>query len=195
MRTLTGKAATASALCLMLFAPALATPAAAQDSVGDKAKSMGEKTGANSVLGVTPRTEDFVKEVAISDMFEIQSSELAQQKGDEATKSFANQMIQAHQKTSAELKTIVTGGTVQATIPTALDNTHQKKLDKLKGLSGADFVKQYREDQVSAHKDADSAFERYAKGGDNPALKDWAAKTEPTIAHHLEMAKALDKTK
>ncbi|WP_252181221.1 DUF4142 domain-containing protein [Azospirillum sp. B4] len=156
---------------------------------------MGEKPGANSVLGVTPRTEDFVKEVAIGDMFEIQSSELAQQKGDTATKAFAAQMIEAHKKTSAELKTIVTGGTVQATIPTALDNTHQKKLDKLNSLSGADFVKQYREDQVSVHKDADSAFQRYAKGGENAALKDWAAKTEPTIAQHLEMAKTLDKVK
>ena len=28
--------------------------------------------------------------------------------------------------------------------------------------------------QVSAHKDAVSLFERYAKGGDNPKLKDWA---------------------
>jgi putative membrane protein len=28
--------------------------------------------------------------------------------------------------------------------------------------------------QVSAHKDAVSLFERYAKGGDNADLKDWA---------------------
>ncbi|MDE1146848.1 MAG: DUF4142 domain-containing protein [Azospirillaceae bacterium] len=190
MRIPSAKATTTAALCLMLFTPALAS---AQESVGDKAKSVGEKTGANSVLGVTPRTEDFVKEAAIGDMFEIESSQLAQQQGDPSTKDFATRMIDAHTKTSAELKAIVTGGTVQATIPTALDSAHQKKLDKLKGLTGTDFLKQYHEDQVSAHKDADSAFQRYAKGGENAALKDWAAKTEPAIAHHLDMAKALDK--
>jgi putative membrane protein len=41
------------------------------------AQSIGEKTGVNSALGITPATADFVKEAAISDMFEIQSGKLA----------------------------------------------------------------------------------------------------------------------
>jgi putative membrane protein len=45
------------------------------------AQSVGEKTGVNSTLGIAPSTADFVKEVAISDMFEIDSSKLAQDKG------------------------------------------------------------------------------------------------------------------
>ena len=36
------------------------------------AQSVGEKTGVNSVLGISPSTPDFVKQVAISDMFEIE---------------------------------------------------------------------------------------------------------------------------
>lgn len=40
-----------------------------------------------------------------------------------------------------------------------------------------------------------SLFERYAKGGDNPALKEWAGKTLPALQHHLEMAQNLDKGK
>lgn len=49
--------------------------------------------------------------------------------------------------------------------------------------------------QVSAHRDAVSLFERYAKGGNNNALKDWAGKTLPVLQHHLEMAQALDKNR
>jgi putative membrane protein len=49
--------------------------------------------------------------------------------------------------------------------------------------------------QVSAHKDAVSLFERYAKGGDNPKLKDWAGKTLPALQHHLAMAEDLDKNR
>ena len=45
------------------------------------AQSVGEKTGVNSTLGITPSTADFVKEAAISDMMEIESSKIAQQKG------------------------------------------------------------------------------------------------------------------
>jgi putative membrane protein len=36
-----------------------------------------------------------------------------------------------------------------------------------------------------------SLFERYAKGGDNAKLKDWADKTLPTLRHHLNMANDL----
>ena len=73
--------------CLLTAAPALA-------------QSVGEKTGINSMLGATPSTEDFVKEVAISDMFEIEASKLAQQKGNAAEKTFALQMVTDHTKTA-----------------------------------------------------------------------------------------------
>jgi putative membrane protein len=49
--------------------------------------------------------------------------------------------------------------------------------------------------QVSAHKDAVSLFERYAKSGENPKLKDWAGKTLPALQHHLEMAQNLNKNR
>jgi putative membrane protein len=157
------------------------------------AQSAGEKTGVNSTLGISPTTPDFVKEVAISDMFEIESSKLAQQKGNAADKTFASQMVTDHTKTSTELKGMVTGGKVQADLPTALDSSHQSKLDKLKGESGKDFSSDYDSMQVSAHKDAVSLFERYAKGGENAELKNWAGKTLPALKHHLDMAEKLKK--
>ena len=174
----------ATGLALVL----LATPALAQ--------SVGEKTGVNSSLGISPSTADFVKEVALSDMFEIQSSQIAQERGNAQEKTFAATMIKDHEKTSSELKSVVSGGDLKAELPTALDNSHLSKIDKLKSLNGADFSSRYDSDQVSGHKDAVSLFERYAKGGDNPKLKEWADKTLPALRHHLEMAQDLqaDKT-
>jgi putative membrane protein len=157
------------------------------------AQSIGEKSGVNSVLGVAPATADFVKEVAISDMFEIESSKLAEQKGNAQEKSFAQQMVSDHTKTSTELKQLVGSGKVQATAPTALDSSHQTKLAKLKDAAGKDFSSDYDSYQVSAHKDAVSLFERYANGGDNPELKNWAGKTLPALKHHLDMAQELGK--
>jgi putative membrane protein len=150
------------------------------------AQSVGEKSGVYSALGVSPSTADFVKEAAISDMFEFQSSQLASQRANEATKAFASQMITAN-----ELKSMVQSG--RTDIPLDLDSTHQKMLDKLKGPNGADFTKQYDKDQLSAHKDAVSLFKRYAEGGDDAALKDWAGKTLPDLERHLEMAQNLEK--
>jgi putative membrane protein len=157
------------------------------------AQSVGEKTGVNSTLGIAPTTADFVKEAAISDMFEIASNKLAEDKGNASEKSFASTMVTDHTKTSTELKTMVSSGKVKADVPAELDSSHQSKLDKLKGESGKDFSSDFDSDQVSAHKDAVSLFERYAKGGDNADLKDWAGKTLPTLQHHLEMAQALSK--
>jgi putative membrane protein len=162
---------------------ALAGPAAAE--------SMGEKMGVNSALGIAPRTADFVKEAAVSDMFEIQSSQLAQTKGNDQIKAFAAQMIQDHTKTTDDLKGLVDGGKVKASLPTQMDSAHQKMLAKLQKLDGAAFDKQYDSDQVSGHKQAVSLFQRYGKGGKNADLKDWAEKTLPTLQHHLEMAQSL----
>jgi putative membrane protein len=169
-------------ICLLIAAPALA-------------QSVGEKTGVNSMLGVSPSTADFAKEVAISDMFEIEASKLAQQKGNTAEKSFAAQMVTDHTKTSTELKGLVSGGKVSAELPTALDSSHQSKLDKLKASNDRDFSSEFDAMQVSAHKDAVDLFERYAKGGDNADLKDWAGKTLPALQHHLTMAQDLDKAR
>lgn len=166
--------------CLLLVGPALA-------------QSVGEKTGVNSTLGISPTTADFVKEVATSDMFEIQSNKLAEDKGNASEKTFAAKMVTDHTKTSAELKELITSGKVKEELPSALDSSHQSKLDKLKGESGKDFSSSFDSIQVGAHKDAVSLFERYAKGGDNPDLKDWAGKTLPALQHHLEMAEKLDK--
>lgn len=155
------------------------------------AQSVGEKTGVNSVLGISPTTADFVKEAATSDMFEIQSSQIAQERGNASEKSFAATMIKDHQKTTDDLKSMVSEGEVKAELPSGLDSSHQSEIDKLKSLSGAEFSSRYDSDQLSGHKDAVSLFQRYSASGDNPKLKDWAGKTLPTLQHHLEMAQEL----
>ena len=140
------------------------------------AQSAGEKTGVNSTLGIAPKTADFIKEAATSDMLEIGAAKIAEQKGDAQEKTFAAQMITDHTKTSSELKDMHSGD-MKAAIPAGLDDASQKKLDKLRDTKPEDFAAEYDPMQVSAHKDAVSLFERYAKGGDDAKLKDWAGKT------------------
>jgi putative membrane protein len=124
-------------------------------------------------------------------MFEIEASKLAAEQTDGATKDFANDMIKAHTKTSAELKSALANDP-KLPVPSALDSAHQDKLDRLKSLNGADFAKKYHSMQVDAHEDAVSLFQRYVNGGDHAALKSWAAKTLPDLQHHLAMAEKLE---
>ena len=147
---------------------------------------------AGSAYAQSAATDDFVKKVAISDMFEIQSSQLAlKKKPDADTKPFAQKMVKEHKKTSSELKSLVKSGKVKAELPKALDAEHKNKLGEMRKLSGKDFDKSYDQAQQQAHKDAVSLFEKYSQSGDNPALKEWAQKTLPALKEHLNMAEKL----
>jgi len=167
-------------MCLLLVTPVMA-------------QSVGEKTGVNAMVGITPSTQDFVTQAAQSDMFELQSSRMALNSADPATKDFAQKMIADHTKTTAELKAAVGKGQAHATLPTDMSSSQQSMMAKLKDLRGPDFDKQYHSDQVTAHEDAVSLFQRYGKGGADAGLKQWAATTAPALERHLEMAQNLNK--
>jgi putative membrane protein len=167
-------------MCLLLATPVMA-------------QSAGEKTGMNAAAGVTPTTQDFVSEAAQSDMFEIQSSKMALNSADTATKDFAQKMIDDHTKTTTELKANLRKGSAPATLPMGMSIAQQSMIAKLNGLHGTDFDKQYHSDQVSAHKDAVSLFQRYGTGGADGGLKEWATTTTPALERHLQMAQALNR--
>jgi putative membrane protein len=160
---------------------------------GAFAQSAAESTGVNSALGVAPKTEDFIMEASASDVFEIESSKLALQKGNDATKAFAQQMVTEHEKSTAELKALITSGKVQGNPVATLTEDFKEDVDELARLDGDDFSEEYIDDQVEAHEDAVDLFQRYAEEGENADLKAWAAKTLPALQHHYQMAQDLDK--
>ncbi len=165
-------------------------PGSANTTNAPAARAPGATTGAVPMGAVS--TADFVQKAAISDMFEIQSSQLAlQKKADADTKPFAQKMMKDHKKTSSELKAMLKKGKIDAQIPTQLDAEHQAKLDQLKGMSGPEFDKAYDMAQQEGHQKAVALFEAYAQGGDNPQLKQWAAKTLPHLKQHMSMAEKL----
>ena len=138
-----------------------------------------------------PGTTQFVDKAATSDMFEIASSNLALERGNDATKAFAQQMVTDHTKTTSDIKGLIDAGKVAAEPPTGMTTAQNAKLKKLEALKGPAFDKQYGADQIAAHKEAVALFKGYSKSGKNLELKTWTAQTEPALEHHLEMARAL----
>jgi putative membrane protein len=134
---------------------------------------------------------EFAKMAAISNMFEIKSSELAlAQATDSNAKAFAKQMIEDHSKAGEEMKSAA--AVEKVTLPTELDKENQGRLDALKAASKAGFDKMYFVDQLAAHEAAVTLFSVYASSGQDGALKDFAAKTLATLAKHLEHVKTLN---
>ena len=139
----------------------------------------------------TLTTAEFVRQAAISDMFETQSSELAAIRAEAPERIFAAKMNEDHQKTSSELHMLIKPHWRTTPIPPRLDPPHQAKIAALKTLHGAAFSRQYRTDQIAAHRAAVALFTRYANSGQDAALRSFAVKTLPKLRMHLEMAGAL----
>jgi len=60
---------------------------------------------------------------------------------------------------------------------------------KLKGLSGADFDREYTRMMVMDHEKAVAKFEKQARDGQDADLKAFAGRTAPTLRHHLDMSR------
>jgi putative membrane protein len=139
-----------------------------------------------------PSASDFAQKVAMSDMYEVEAGKIANQKGQSPqVKGFGQMMVEAHSKTTEDLKAIIANEKLKVDLPTKFDSKHQKLIDDLTAASGADFDKTYAKQQVDGHEEAVKLFDSYAKKGDNASLKQFAQKTLPVIQDHLTEAKKL----
>lgn len=142
--------------------------------------------------GGAPTTPDFVTKAAMSDLYEVEAGKIASEKGQsDAVKEFGRHMVEAHSKTSEELKGIVQAEKLNMELPTKLNKKRQKRIDALNNAKPEDFDKIYAMQQAKAHKKVVELFDDYAEDGDNAALKQFAANTLPTIKQHREQAEKL----
>jgi putative membrane protein len=134
----------------------------------------------------------FVQMMAMSDMFEIQSSQAALKNSKDAeVRKFAQMMIDDHTKMSAELKAAVQAGNVSTQIPMSLSGEKAQMLQELSAMSGEKFDGMYWKAQVQGHQEALKLAQSYASNGDNAALKQHAQKGVPIIEQHLKMAQKM----
>jgi putative membrane protein len=139
-----------------------------------------------------PSTPDFVQQVAMSDLYEVEAGKIAATRGKaDAIKQFGQQMVDAHAQANAELKGVIQAENIKVDLPGTLDQKHQLMIDDLMAAHEDNFDKTYIKQQVKAHEAAIELFSAYAEKGDDAVLKAFAAKTLPEIKQHLEQAKAL----
>jgi putative membrane protein len=129
---------------------------------------------------------------AQSDQNEIALSKLAQQKATNPdVKVFANKMVTEHTKMTASMKPFAEAWGLTA--PTGPDADCQKELDKLNGLAGKDFDKDYMDQMVSDHTKALSAFTKEAKDTKDEKFRAVVIQGKTAVAAHKNMAYDLKK--
>jgi putative membrane protein len=136
------------------------------------------------------KPQEFADMATGSNMFEIESSKVALDKATKPeTKTFAQHMIDDHSKAGEEMKVAADAEGVK--MPTTLDEKHRAKADKLAGNTGDSFDQPYLAEQLVAHEEAVALFTSYSTNGAPGALKEFAAKTLPTLKSHLEEVQKL----
>jgi putative membrane protein len=133
----------------------------------------------------------FMAMAASSDQFEIQSSQLAlQMSQNPQVRAFAQQMIDHHTRTTAELTQIAAANNMPPPPPTLMPN-HQAMLDRLRAAPMGQFDAAYKREQIMSHQEALSLMQNYAAQGDMPPLRDFAGRTAPVVQQHLVQAQSL----
>lgn len=108
----------------------------------------------------------FVQQAAIANMAEVQLGQLANQKSQNAdVKRFAQMMVDDHTKGLNELKQAASGAPVQ--FPTQVDDKHKQLHQKLSGLSGPAFDREYMKAMVDGHREVEKLL--LSRAGHNEA--------------------------
>lgn len=153
--------------------------------------AVGVATGATAAVDA----EGFVRDAAISGMYEIESSKLALTRAKSPdVKKAAQMIIDDHTAAAAKLKALVDSGKAPGPLPGALDERRKGMLDNLVGASAADFDDRYLDQQTMAHHEALIAFNGYKQMGGNPDLKAFANEAAPVLEKHAEMVTKLDRS-
>jgi putative membrane protein len=122
---------------------------------------------------------DFAKQVAVANMFGVESATLALQKTSApAIKDYAHRLADDHAKAASSLRRVIARRSDIA-LPDRPDSRHLDTLRDLGALQGGDFDKAYVEAQRSAHQQLAQLLESYAHDGGDPELKAFATETLP----------------
>ncbi|MDC7788709.1 DUF4142 domain-containing protein [Rhodoplanes sp. TEM] len=157
-------------------------PATAQTARQPGAQAQGQQ--ARSI----PAAE-FVQRAAVSNLFEIQSSRLADTKArNEQVRQFAQRMIEEHGQAGQRLRSAAQN----QSIPDALDQQHTQMIQELQNASGSGFDRRYVDMQVKAHEQAVSLYESFVRGGEEGQLQQFARQTLPTLRDHLQSARQIE---
>jgi putative membrane protein len=153
------------------------------------------KSASTKPTDVTATTKRYAEGAAMGDMFEIESSRVALDRSkSNDVKQFAQEMIDAHTKTSDELRSTLVRIGLIIELPSMLDTLHQGLLDELKGANAQDFDTRYIAQQKNAHNEALMLHKSYASNGDMVDLKALVSATVPKIEKHIEMITDIDNT-
>jgi putative membrane protein len=130
----------------------------------------------------------YVMAAGMSDLYEINSSQIALQKSKTpAIRSFATMLIKHHTMTTAATMKAAKKAGLTPPAP-ALDAGATASITELQSASAADFDRLYIGQQIPAHQAALDLHQSYSTGGDQAPLRMTAKTAVPIVKQHVAAA-------
>lgn len=136
------------------------------------------------------QAKDFWTDAAQMGMAEVALGSLAVEKAqNEQVKQFGQRMVQDHTASNEELKSLAAAKNVE--LPAGPSAKQTATRDKLSGLSGAEFDREFMKAMVKSHEAAVKLYDRQAKRDTDAEAKTFAAKHLPALQAHLRSAESI----
>lgn len=142
---------------------------------------------AGPALAQAMSPSEYVMTAGASDLYERQSSELVLQTTQDAdVRSFAQMMLTAHRKSTADVKAAALRSKVRVA-PPKLKPAQAEMIAQLRAETGPARDAAYIAQQRTAHNQALAVQQAYAASGTAAPLKAVAAKIVPVVQEHIAM--------
>ncbi len=154
---------------------------------GDRGVQAAPEDGARAL---SPAEQDFVMNAAKANVSEVNLARLALQKSqNDDVRDLANMMQSDHAKTLEDLTDIAQQRGMA--IPHAASEETKQDMDRLSGLSGDEFDREYANMMVASHVKAVDLFRDQMNIAQNADIQKFASGRLPVIEMHLEKAQEL----
>ena len=150
-----------------------------------------DMTRKTNAMSKTVSPQYFASQAAVIGKAEIELGQLAVQNSqDDDVREYAQRMVKDHEAAAAKLEKVAKQ--TNLILPEAVDAEHEALKQKLSGLQGAAFDREYSKAMAKGHDQAVALFEAASQAPQMPAeLKEFAAATLPTLKEHGEMSRTL----
>jgi putative membrane protein len=151
-----------------------------------------DMTRKTNAMSKTVSPQSFASQAAVIGKAEIELGQMAAQQSQDAdVREYAQRMVKDHKAAAAKLEKVAKQTNLM--LPESLDAEHEALKQKLSGLHGDAFDREYAKAMAKGHDKAVALFEAASQAPQMPAeLKEFAAATLPTLKEHDKMAHSLN---
>ena len=145
---------------------------------------------AAAAAGANEADEQFIEEAIQGNLAEIEAGRTAQERArNEDVKALGEMLVTDHMKALEDSQEIAQALGVMP--PSDTSEKAKENMQKLEGLTGIAFEREFVAQMVQAHQETIAKYEAHADEGDDERVAEYVEATLPILKNHLETAQEL----